>query len=95
MAANPFARARECAKGIVEKSDGKIREATSRLSPRQRTVLLSILFATFVIVDVIYIVQGFRGAGAHVPEIQHLKQIETEILNPIQNDTIPKQSVGR
>ncbi len=84
---------RERAAGVIDRCRGTIREATARLSPRQRVVLLAILFTTFVVVDVIYIVQGFRGGPAGSLEIEHIKQ--PEILKSTQHDTIPFPGTGR
>jgi hypothetical protein len=90
-----FARAHKCVTGCVRKCKRKIRKATARLSPQQRIVLLAILFATFVVVDIIYIAQGFKGDNTDSLEIQHLKQMETEIFNTTQNDTTTETGIGQ
>ncbi len=89
----PGFRLRRCATGAVEKCKGRLREATARLTPRQRVVVLSILFSTFVVVDIVYIARGLRGDGARELEIEHLRQIE--ILKPIHYDSIPNPGIGR
>ncbi len=84
---------RERAAGVIDRCRGMIREAMARLTPRQRVVLLAILFTTFVVVDVIYIVRGFRGGPGGSLKIEHIKQ--PEILKPTQHDTIPFPGAGR
>jgi hypothetical protein len=92
MSGSPiFGLMRERAKGIMEMCSGKIREATDKLSPRQRIVLLVILFATFVAVDIIYIVQGFRGGNPDTLNVQHLQRVEIKTSNPNRNDTIRRK----
>jgi hypothetical protein len=46
-----------------------------------------------MVVDIIYIMQGFRSGNDGL-EIEHLRHMETEIFNTIQNETISEQGIG-
>jgi hypothetical protein len=69
------------------RSLGWLRKRTDSLSARQRWVVLSILFAAFVAVDVIYIVRGFQSETHSRIEIEHARKIELNNQNTYDNDT--------
>jgi hypothetical protein len=95
MADNCIIRLCECITGLKIRIIGKIRETTSNITQQQSVVLIVILLTTFIVVDVIYIVRGFRGDSKSSIEVEHIKQVDTELLKPIQYDTIPEYRHGQ
>lgn len=53
----------------------QIRERLDRMTPRQRLRLVAVLFVLFLIVDIIYIVQGFTGRNRTPIEIEHIREL--------------------
>lgn len=60
----------------------QIRERLDRLTPKQRILLVGGLFILFLIVDIIYIVQGFIGGHSTSIEIEHIREIPIDGYQP-------------
>lgn len=60
----------------------QIRARLERLTPRQRLRLVGVLFVLFLIVDIIYIVQGFSGGNAAPIEIEHIRAVPLDTPAP-------------
>lgn len=60
----------------------QIRERLDRLTPKQRILLVGGLFILFLLVDIIYIVQGFIGGHSTPIEIEHVRRIPMDDYQP-------------
>lgn len=67
----------------------RLKNGLEGLSPRQRVTLVGVLFFAFVVIDVIYIINGFKGSKTPEIEIQHIRQVDLlENPNTNEDDTI-------
>lgn len=89
MKDNPVKKVSDAARSVWGHTTKKLRWELDLLSPRQRLYLVLGLVALFVVVDVVYIVGGFKGDAKAGPQIEHLQQLSVEPENQIEHDSIP------
>lgn len=87
MRDNIFRRAQVAIADRTDKVAAWFKKMLARLSSKQRLIIVIAAFVLFMIVDVIYIVNGFKGAEQSNIEIEHLRYIDLETIKPIEYDT--------
>lgn len=90
MKDNPFRKVKDAVAASTDKAKRGLKARLEALTPKQRLRLVAVIFAVFVIVDIIYIIDGFRDGGSRGIEVEHIQQVELENQNNYQNDTIPE-----